>query len=66
MRTARPESPSWPRDHLVLAWARQTRGHRTLRLLGSQWVLLVIVRCTLGPVTGSELYYDKGKIRLGC
>ncbi|KAI9518181.1 hypothetical protein NQZ68_039385 [Dissostichus eleginoides] len=35
MRTARPESPSWPRDHLVLAWARQTRGHRVRKLASS-------------------------------
>lgn len=35
MRTACPESPSWPRDHLVLAWARQTRGHRVRKLASS-------------------------------
>ncbi|KAJ4937577.1 hypothetical protein JOQ06_002211, partial [Pogonophryne albipinna] len=31
---------------------RKWEEWETLRLLGSQWVLLVIVRCTLGPVTG--------------
>lgn len=35
MCTARPESPSWPRDCLLLAWARQTRGHRVRELASS-------------------------------
>ena len=35
MRTARPESPSWPRNRLLLAWARQTRGHRVRELASS-------------------------------
>lgn len=35
MCTARPESPSWPRDRLLLAWARQTRGHRVRKLASS-------------------------------
>lgn len=35
MCTARPESSSWPRDRLLLAWARQTRGHRVRELASS-------------------------------
>lgn len=35
MCTARPESPSWPRDHLLLAWARQMRGHQVRELASS-------------------------------
>lgn len=35
MRTARLESPSWPGDRLLLAWARQTRGHRVRELASS-------------------------------
>lgn len=35
MRTARPESLSWPRDRLPLAWARQTQGHRVRELASS-------------------------------
>lgn len=32
MRTARPESPSWPGDRLLLAWAHQTWGHQVRKL----------------------------------
>lgn len=35
MRTARIEPPSWPGDRLLLAWARQTRGHRVRELASS-------------------------------
>lgn len=35
MRAARIEPPSWPRDRLLLAWARQTRGHRVRELASS-------------------------------
>lgn len=35
MRTARPESLSWLRDRFLLAWARQTRGHRVRELASS-------------------------------
>lgn len=35
MRTARPESPSWRRDRLLLAWAHQTQGHRVRELASS-------------------------------
>lgn len=35
MCTARPESPSWPGDRLLLAWARQTRGHQVRELASS-------------------------------
>lgn len=35
MRTARPESPSWRRDHLLLAWAHQTQGHQVRELASS-------------------------------
>lgn len=35
MRTACPESLSWRRDRLLLAWAHQTRGHRVRELASS-------------------------------
>lgn len=35
MCTARPEPPSWPGDRLLLAWARQTQGHRVRKLASS-------------------------------
>lgn len=35
MCTARPESPSWPGDRLLLAWVRQTRGHQVRELASS-------------------------------
>lgn len=35
MRTARLESPSWPRDRLLLAWAHQTQGHWVRELASS-------------------------------
>lgn len=35
MRTARPESPSRPRDCLLLAWAHQTQGHWVRELASS-------------------------------
>lgn len=35
MCTARPESLSWPRDRLLLAWARQMRGHQVRELASS-------------------------------
>lgn len=35
MRTARPESLSWPGDRLLLAWVRQTRGHQVRELASS-------------------------------
>lgn len=35
MRTARPESLSWPGDCLLLAWARQTQGHWVRELASS-------------------------------
>lgn len=35
MCTARPESLSWPGDRSLLAWARQTQGHRVRELASS-------------------------------
>lgn len=35
MCTARSGSLSWPRDHLLLAWAHQTRGHQVRELASS-------------------------------
>lgn len=35
MRTARPESPSWRRNRLLLAWAHQTHGHQVRELASS-------------------------------
>lgn len=35
MRTARPESPSWPADCSLLAWVRQTQSNRVRELASS-------------------------------